>query len=64
MDIIIPSGDRVEGYLAAAVQAVIGCKDSSTSPVHTEIPDAESCIEQLTNEQYADDQIWIALSEG
>ena len=49
------AGDRVEGYLAAAVQAgVIGCKDSSTSIVHTEIPDAESCIEQLTNEQYVD----------
>ena len=45
----------MEGYLAAAVQAgVIGCKDSSASIVHTEIPDAESCIEQLTNELYVD----------
>ena len=61
------AGDRVEGYLAAAVQAgVIGCKDSSTSIVHTEIPDAESCIEQLTNEQYVDaiKSGLLLLSEG
>ena len=32
------AGDRVEGYLAAAVQAgVIGCKDSSTSIVHIRV---------------------------
>ena len=57
----------MEGYLAAAVQAgVIGCKDSSTSIVHTEIPDAESCIEQLTNEQYVDaiKSGLLLLSEG
>jgi len=45
---------------------VIGCKDSSTSIVHTEIPDAESCIEQLTNEQYVDaiKSGLLLLSEG
>lgn len=61
------AGERVEGYLAAAVQGgVIGCKDSSTSIVHTEIPDAESCIEQLTNEQYvsAIKSGLLLLSEG
>lgn len=61
------SGDRMEEYISAAVQAgVIGCKESSKSIVHTEIPDADSCIEQLTNEQYIEaiNAGLLLLSEG
>lgn len=61
------AGDKVDGYIATAVQAgIIGCKESSKSIVHTEIPDADSCVEQLTNEQYVEaiKAGLLLLSEG
>lgn len=61
------AGNRIDGYLSVAVQAgIIGCKESSGSIVHTEIPDAESCIEKLTDAQYIEaiNSGLLLLSEG
>lgn len=62
-----PAGSQVDGYLSVAVQAgIIGCKESSRSIVHTEIPDADGCIEKLTDEQYVEaiKSGLLLLSEG
>lgn len=61
------SGNEIDGYLSVAAQAgLIGCKDSSTSIVHAEIPDAEYCIEKLTEVQYIEaiKSGLLLLSEG
>lgn len=64
---IDPAGSSVDGYLSVAVQAgIIGCKESSRSIVHTEILDADGCIEKLTDMQYIEAIKYglLLLSEG
>ena len=61
------NGDKVEDYLAVALQAgLIGSKDSSNSIVHTEIPSVDSCLEKLTDQQYIEaiNAGLLLLSEG
>lgn len=61
------AGDKVDDYLAVATQAgLIGSKDSSNSIVHTEIPNAYSCVEKFTDQQYIEaiKAGLLLLSEG
>lgn len=61
------AGNAVDGYLSVAMQAgIIGCKESSQSIVHTQIPGAESCKEKLTDMQYIEaiKAGLLLLSEG
>lgn len=61
------AGNKVDGYLSVAVQAgIIGSKDSAQSIVHTQISDAESLMEKLTDAQYIDaiKSGLLLLSEG